>query len=208
MKNASLLFLTTGLLSLSGPAAWSQVGLVTPAQVEDLQKIQEGAKAAAQKPRFIDIMDEVYQGKEPSGADLSAASPTDRFAVSLHVEYRDEGAAEFQDYKGKPESYIEISPRLVALDPFWSGQVQNGDQVLSQMEGFYYFDFKVEGMTLRYRRIFQEMHWPRGQTPIGREMDVVGYIQKSLEPGQTEISTFRIGKREYRVSFGFLSKPR
>ena len=208
MKNNSLLFLTAGLLSLSGPAAWSQVGLVTPAQVEDLQKIQEGTKTVAQKPRFIDILDEVYQGKEPSGADLSAASPTERFAVSIHVEYRDEGAAEFQDYKGKPQSYIEVVPALAALDPFWSGQVQNGDQVLSQMEGFYLFDFKVEGKTLRYRRIFQEMHWPKGQTPIGREMDVMEHVQLSLEPGQTEISTFMIGKREYRVSFGFLSKPR
>ena len=201
------------IMTLPGLAAWGQDLWVAPSSQEQLQKIQEETKvvsqqvqtwavAAAKKQTFLDVLDEVYQGREP-GADLSAAAPGRRFYFDLHVQYRDGENEEFKDHRNRREEHIQILPRLVAVDPFWSGFVPVGDAVFTRMEALYFFDFKVVGTTLHYHRIFTEMSWPKGETPIGREMDIVEHGSQTLQPQQRTVITRMIGKREYRITFGF-----
>lgn len=214
MKNISRSrVLLAWMLALPGSSSWGQEAWVAPSGQEQLKEIQATAKTAARqvqrsagvsarKQTFRDVLDEVYQGREP-GSDLSAAAPGRRFYFDLHIQYRDGADEEFKDYRGRSAEHILIYPDLVAVDPFWSGFVPVGGAIFTRMEAYYFFDFKVVGATLHYHRIFQEMVWPKGETPIGREMDVVEHGGETLQPRQRTVITRVIGKREYRITTGF-----
>ncbi|OGR93781.1 MAG: hypothetical protein A2V88_05145 [Elusimicrobia bacterium RBG_16_66_12] len=215
MKNISRSrVLLAWIMALPGSAAWCQESWVAPSGQELLQKIQAATKTAARqvqrpagvsakKQTFQDILDEVYQGREP-GSDLSAAAPDRRFYFDLHVQYRDGTNEEFKDYRNRRAEHILIIPDLIAVDPFWSGFVPVGDAIFTRMESLYFFNFRVVGATLHYHRIFQEMVWPKGETPpLGREMDTVEHGGQTLQPRQRTVITRVIGKREYRITLGF-----
>lgn len=216
VKNAiSSRVLFAWIMLLPGMAAWSQVGLITASQQEQLQNISAAAKAAAlrahkpvdvsaKKRPFQDVVDEVYAGREEHGADLSAAAPGHRYYFDLHTQYRDGANEEFKDYRDRPAARIKILPELVAVDPFWAGAVTAGDAVYVRMENLYFFDFKVVGTTLKCHRILSELVWPKGQTPPwGTQTAVIEHGVQTLEPQQKAVITRAIGTREFRITFGY-----